>query len=203
MNPDPGPIGAFSRRSFLKGASVAAVAGSLQAEPRANAGGVLYRAGNHSIVLRINGTDHPVSVEPRTTLLDALRDLLDLTGAKKACDRGACGACTVIVDGASVNSCMMLALDAEGAAITTIEGLSDAEQLHPLQEAFIECDALQCGFCTPGMVMAGVACLNKYPQPTDDQIRHEMTGNLCRCGTYGRVSEAIHRAAAAARKGAK
>ncbi len=194
----------FSRRAFLKGASAAAVAGQLGAVPRpaGGRGGRTFEPGLHEIELRVNGAARQLSVEPRTTLLDALRERLDLTGAKKICDRGACGGCTVLVDGAAVNACMLLALDALGSDITTIEGLSSptaaglerSGELHPLQAAFVECDALQCGFCTPGMIMAGLACLTRYPKPTREQIRHEMSGNLCRCGTFGRVFEAIEKA---------
>ncbi|MEM7203883.1 MAG: (2Fe-2S)-binding protein [Planctomycetota bacterium] len=191
--------GHFSRRAFLKGASAAALApqplvadSGTSATPRE---GATFAPGLHEIELRINGAAAKVKVEPRTTLLDALRDRLDLTGAKKICDRGACGGCTVLVDGAPMNACLMLAFDAIDTEVTTIEGLAGpgGDGLHPLQTAFVECDALQCGFCTPGMVLAGVACLAKHAEPTPAQIAHEMTGNLCRCGTYGRVVEAIER----------
>ncbi len=196
---DPIPP-SFSRRAFLKGASLAAVAGGLPASSGADPGqdrssGKTFGPGEHALQLEVNGEMRELRVEPRTTLLDTLRDRLDLTGAKKVCDRGACGACTVLVDGKAVNSCLMLALDAEGAAIRTIEGLAREGQLHPLQQAFVECDALQCGFCTPGMVMAGVACLEKHGRPTLAQVQHELAGNLCRCGTYGRVFAAVQQAA--------
>jgi aerobic-type carbon monoxide dehydrogenase small subunit (CoxS/CutS family) len=131
------------------------------------------------------------------TLLDALRNHLDLTGAKPVCDRGGCGACTVLLDGNPVVSCMMLAADAEGHEITTIEGIGTPEKMSPLQAAFVECDAMQCGFCTPGFVVAGTALLAKHPDPSFAQIKDGLAGNLCRCGTYGRIFEAVHKAATA------
>jgi xanthine dehydrogenase YagT iron-sulfur-binding subunit len=136
-----------------------------------------------------------VTVEPRVTLLRALRNHLELTGAKEVCDRGACGACTVLVDGDPVCSCLMLAADAVGREITTVEGLGSPEKMSPVQQAFVECDALQCGFCTPGFVVASTALLRKNPAPTLDQIQQGLSGNLCRCGTYGRVFEAVQKAA--------
>ncbi len=191
------PRTAFSRRAFLKGASVAAVTGSVAgtvtaAEPKT---AEVFGPGNHQIQLKINGQVRDVMVEPRTTLLDALRDKLDVTGSKQVCDRGACGACTMLVDGQPVNSCMMLTLDAVGTEITTIESLSDGDQVHPLIQNFVDCDALQCGFCTPAMVMSSYACLQKHGKPTVEQMRHDMSGNICRCGTYTRVFEAIQRTA--------
>ena len=200
MTDTPDDPRTFSRRSFLKGASAAAVAGSVATNLTPAAGTVpktgakTYGKGTHRITLQVNGTKRTVEVETRTTLLDALRDRMDLTGSKKICDRGTCGGCTAIVDGEPVNTCLMLAFDAVGSEIRTIEGLADGDKLHPLQEVFVECDALQCGFCTPGMVMAGVACLEKYRRPSLEQIREEMSGNLCRCGTYGRIFEAVQKA---------
>jgi xanthine dehydrogenase YagT iron-sulfur-binding subunit len=156
----------------------------------------VFGPGNHQIQLKINGQLRDVMVEPRTTLLDALRDKLDVTGSKKVCDRGACGACTMLVDGITVNSCMMLAMDAAGGReITTIESLSDGDNVHPLIQNFVDCDALQCGFCTPGMVMSSYALLQKNGNPSMDQIRHGVSGNICRCGTYTRIFEAIQRTA--------
>jgi aerobic-type carbon monoxide dehydrogenase small subunit (CoxS/CutS family) len=142
------------------------------------------------IELRINGEARKVMVEPRTTLLSALRNRLGLTGAKEVCDRGACGACTVHLDGRPVNSCLVLALDARGRAIRTIEGLALGDALDPVQDAFIEKDALMCGYCTPGMVMAVRALLDRNPSPTLDDVRRATAGNLCRCGTYPKVFEA-------------
>jgi aerobic-type carbon monoxide dehydrogenase small subunit (CoxS/CutS family) len=150
--------------------------------------------------LKVNGAAHHVTVEPRVTLLEALRNHLDLTGAKQVCDRGACGACTVLLDGDPVNSCLILAADAEGHEITTVEGIGTPEKMSPLQAAFVEKDALQCGFCTPGFVVSGTALLAKTPNPTLDQIKAGLTGNLCRCGTYGRIFEAVQAAAKAKRR---
>ena len=129
------------------------------------------------------------------TLLDVVRDRLDLTGTKRVCDRGSCGACTMMVEGIAVNSCSMLAIDADGKEITTIEGISNGDQLTPLQEAFIECDALQCGFCTPGMVVACTALLKSNPSPTRAEIAEGIAGNICRCGTYQNIFEAVEQAA--------
>jgi aerobic-type carbon monoxide dehydrogenase small subunit (CoxS/CutS family) len=129
------------------------------------------------------------------TLLDAIRDRVGLTGTKRACDRGACGACTVHLDGKPVNSCMMLAADAEGRAVTTIEGLAGDKGLHPVQAAFVKHDALMCGFCTPGLIMASAAFVAGAKNPTHDEIRHALAGNLCRCGTYPHVFAAVKEAA--------
>jgi len=147
------------------------------------------------ISLRINGQTRTVRLEPRVTLLDALRDRLDLTGAKKICDRGECGGCTVLLDGRPVYACMLLALDARNRAITTVEGLAAKGKLHPLQAAFVEKDALQCGFCTPGFVVASKALLDQQPKPSLDQVREALCGHLCRCGAYPRVFEAVLEAA--------
>jgi xanthine dehydrogenase YagT iron-sulfur-binding subunit len=191
---DPEPS-AFSRRAFLKGASVAAVAGTAAGVATAATGAPvkpeIFGPGEHEIRLNINGQSKLLKVETRTTLLDALRDKLDLTGAKKICDRGACGGCTVLVDGQAVNSCMTLAMDAVGAKVTTVESLTEGDKVHPLVQNFVKCDAMQCGFCTPGMVMASLACLNKRGKPTREQMQEDISGNICRCGTYGRIFEAI------------
>jgi xanthine dehydrogenase YagT iron-sulfur-binding subunit len=149
------------------------------------------------LTLHVNGAARQVTVEPRVTLLRALRNHLDLTGAKEICDRGACGGCTVLLDGEPVTSCLMLAADAEGRQITTVEGLGTPEKMSPLQAAFVECDALQCGFCTPGFVVAGTALLRRNPSPSLEQIKDGLAGNLCRCGTYPRVFEAVQKAAKA------
>jgi len=198
--PDDPDRSAFSRRAFLKGASVAAVTGAAATAatealrpPRQDP--ATFGPGEHEISLRINGQDKKVKVETRTTLLDALRDRLDITGAKKICDRGACGGCTMIVDGVTVNSCLMLAFDAQGKDITTVESLSDGDKVHPLVQNFAACDAMQCGFCTPGMVMSSLACLQRRGKPTAEQMRADLSGNICRCGTYGRIFEAIDRTA--------
>jgi len=190
-----------SRRSFIKGlgtgAAGAAVLGggaALERVHEADAASALHGEslgpGPVRITLHINGQTRTTQVEPRTTLLNALRNNLDLTGAKLVCDRGSCGACTVHVDGKPVYSCMMLAVDAQGKQITTVEGLGTPESMDPVQAAFVEHDALMCGFCTPGLVMAVRALLNRNPRPTLEQVKEACSGNLCRCGTYPRVFEA-------------
>ena len=148
------------------------------------------------IQLRVNGIDQRITVEPRTTLAEALRSELGLTGTKLVCAQGACGACTVLVDGQRVTSCIMLAVMAEGRAITTIEGLAQPDGTpHPLQTAFVQHDALQCGFCTPGQILSAVAFLQEQPHPTLDDIRAGMAGNLCRCAAYIGIRNAIADAA--------
>jgi len=194
-----------SRRGFIKGlgtgAAGAAVLGSGAALERASeaeaaaAEGGAAGPGPACFTLTINGQSKALQVEPRTTLLNALRNHLDLTGAKLVCDRGSCGACTVHVDGKPVYSCMMLAIDAQGKKITTVEGLGTPERMDPVQAAFVDNDALMCGFCTPGLVMSVRALLNKTPKPTLEQVREACAGNLCRCGTYPRVFDAALAAA--------
>ena len=193
----------ISRRSFLKGVGTGAVAASvaptvlINAETAAEAqmGEEITRA---KIKLNINAKTHEVEVEPRTTLLSVLRDgfdtggnRLDLTGAKSICERGECGGCTVQVDGKAVYSCMMLALDAQGKQITTVEGLANGDQLHPVQEAFVQHDALMCGFCTPGFVVAAKSFLDENPSPSHEEIKEGLAGNICRCGTYPFIFEAV------------
>jgi xanthine dehydrogenase YagT iron-sulfur-binding subunit len=148
------------------------------------------------VVLRVNGSEHRLALDPRTTLLDALREELHLTGSKKGCGLGQCGACTVLMDGKRVKSCLSLAALAEGREITTIEGLAQGDRLHPLQAAFIERDAFQCGYCTSGQIMAGVACIAEGHAGSPQQIRDWMSGNLCRCGAYDNIVAAIQDAAA-------
>ena len=156
------------------------------------------RGAQRSVRLRVNGGEHDVAVSPATTLLDALRDGLHLTGTKKGCALGQCGACTVLMDGRRVNACLVLALRAEGREITTIEGLADADGgLHPLQHAFVEHDALQCGYCTPGQIMAGVACIEEGRAGSDAEVRRWMSGNLCRCGAYTNIVRAVRAVAEA------
>ena len=147
------------------------------------------------VVLRVNGADHRLTLDPRTTLLDGLREHLHLTGAKKGCGLGQCGACTVLMDGKRVKSCLSLAALVEGREITTIEGLAQGEQLHPLQAAFMERDAFQCGYCTPGQIIAGVACINEGHAGSAQEIRDWRSGNLCRCGAYDHIVAAIQDAA--------
>jgi aerobic-type carbon monoxide dehydrogenase small subunit (CoxS/CutS family) len=187
----------FDRRTFLKTAGVGAAATSLVGMGAPGEGATVLGPDPITLNLKVNGSVRPVTVEPRVTLLDALRNHLDLTGAKLVCDRGGCGACTVLLDGEPVVSCMMLAADAEGREITTVEGIGTPERMSPLQAAFVECDAMQCGFCTPGYVVAGTALLAKHPDPTLPQIKNGLAGNLCRCGTYGRIFEAVRKAAKA------
>jgi aerobic-type carbon monoxide dehydrogenase small subunit (CoxS/CutS family) len=151
------------------------------------------------LTLRVNGVTQTVTVEPRVTLLRALRNHLGLTGAKEVCERGACGGCTVLFDGEPICACLMLAVDAVGHEITTVEGLGTPEKLSPVQAAFAECDAFQCGFCTPGFVVASTALLKKHPKPSLDEIKAGLAGNVCRCGTYSRIFEAV--AKTAERKG--
>ena len=141
--------------------------------------------------LDVNGTAHKLSDEPRTTLLDLLREQLALTGTKKGCDHGQCGACTVHVNGKRVLSCLSLAVMQEGKKVTTIEGLANGDKLHPMQEAFIKHDGFQCGYCTPGQIMSGVACIREGHANSDEEIREYMSGNICRCGAYPNIVKAI------------
>lgn len=143
------------------------------------------------VSITINGNRHELEVAPWTTLLDLLRHRLELTGTKKGCDHGQCGACTVIVDGRRINSCLRLAVMADGSEVTTIEGLAENGALHPMQEAFIERDAFQCGYCTPGQICSAVALVEEGHATTRDEIREQMSGNLCRCGAYVNIADAI------------
>jgi xanthine dehydrogenase YagT iron-sulfur-binding subunit len=154
------------------------------------------------IQMRVNGRDHALSLDPRTSLLDLLRERLALTGAKKGCDHGQCGACTVHIDGRRVVSCLTPAVQVDGREVTTIEGLAAADgPLHPMQQAFIDHDALQCGYCTPGQIMAAVACVHEGHADSPGKIREYMSGNLCRCGAYVGIVAAIEQAAAAMQRG--
>jgi xanthine dehydrogenase YagT iron-sulfur-binding subunit len=193
---EPSSTSGISRRGFLKGIGVSTAATGLMsavkpiaeaAEKNPNVRG----PGEIPITLRINGKNRKLNLEPRVTLLDALRNRLDLTGAKKVCDRGTCGSCTVLLDGQPVYSCSILAVEAEGRQITTIEGVGTPAKLSPVQKAFIQHDAQQCGFCTPGFVLASTALLKQNPKPTDDQIRQGLGGNLCRCGTYAGILSVV------------
>ena len=183
-----------SRRGFLKSAGLTAATTVLDTASalardvhEASKGSDAVGPGAVPIKLNVNGEEHAVTVEPRYTLAETLRDHLNLTGTKVVCDRGSCSACTIWVDGAPQLACMTLAIDAVGHKITTIEGLSNGEQLHPVQTAFVKHDALQCGFCTPGMVMSCAALLERNANPTLADVKHAVSGNLCRCGTYPKV----------------
>jgi xanthine dehydrogenase YagT iron-sulfur-binding subunit len=177
-----------SRRAFLKSVGVSSVAtGLIAPAARAQQGVEPLGPGEVPVTLTINGRAHTLKVEPRVTLLDALRNRLDITGAKRVCDRGSCGACTMIVDGRTVYACSMLAIEAQGLEIRTVEGLAQGDALHPVQQAFCEHDALMCGFCTPGLVVATAAMLEQNPAITPEQARRALDGNICRCGTYPKV----------------
>jgi xanthine dehydrogenase YagT iron-sulfur-binding subunit len=186
-----------SRRDFLKISGVsAAVPLVTQASALAIADEVRELGpGKVPVTLNVNGKKLSAQLEPRVTLLDALRDKFELTGAKRVCDRGTCGACTVLMDDKAVYSCSVLAIDAQGREITTVEGLGAPGRLHPIQQAFLDNDAQQCGFCTPGFVMATKAFLDQHPNPTLEQIKHGLGGNFCRCGTYAGMRAAVMQAA--------
>jgi len=202
---EPKPRKGYSRRGFMQGVGLSGAvgAGLLESEAQAQpAGGATpVGPGEVPITLQINGKPVKLAVEPRVTLLDALRHKLDMTGAKRVCDRGMCGSCTVLMDGKVVDSCCVLAIDAQGKDIQTIEGLSTGPKLDPVMVAFVNNDALQCGFCTPGMVMATKGFLAKNPNPTYEQVEKGFGGNLCRCGVYVGIRKAVLEAAKAARGG--
>jgi xanthine dehydrogenase YagT iron-sulfur-binding subunit len=209
-----------TRRKLLKAS--AAAGGAVAAGPllpEAEAAAVAQAANpaaaaTVNVLLRVNGTDHQVMIDPRTTLLDALRERLHLTGTKKGCDQGQCGACTVIVDGRRITSCLTLAVMQEGHDVTTIEGLGTPRNLHPMQAAFVKHDGYQCGFCTPGQICSAVAMLEEVkagvpshvtadltgrPDPSPAELRERMSGNICRCGAYSNIQEAIAEVAGAKR----
>ena len=207
-----------SRRGFLKGLGAGGIGSAIAPQAVLGAGGIAVAGkalgatpaqgevvgpGKVPIRLRVNGQTLEVEVEPRQTLLDVLRqdrdtdgDYLDLTGTKRVCDRASCGACSMLVDGRLTYGCTMLAIQAQGHEITTVEGLGSADSMHAVQEAFVEHDALMCGFCTPGMVIAVAALIENNPNPSRDEIRKALDGNICRCGTYPRIFEATETAAA-------
>ena len=195
----------FSRRGFMQGVGVSggAIGTGLLAPETAEAQatpGVI--SGETPITLTINGKPYKTTVEPRMTLLDVLRHNLDLTAAKRVCDRASCGACTVIMDGKAVYACTVLAMDAQGHRIQTLEGVSGPNNPHPLVQAFVNNDAQQCGYCTPGFVMASKALLDRTPNPTYEQVKSELGGNLCRCGTYVGVRKAVLEASKSMKGGA-
>jgi len=194
-----------SRRAFIKGAGLTAAGSAvldagLLAGAQVLSGPAVLGPGAVPVNLRINGAVKKIEVEPRTTLAEALRVPLNMTGTKVVCDRGSCSACAVWLDRMPVNSCMTFAMDVGAREITTIEGLAQGDQLHPVQAAFVEFDALQCGYCTPGMVMSCAALLHRNPNPTLEAVRHATSGNLCRCGTYPKVFEATLAAAKSPRQ---
>jgi xanthine dehydrogenase YagT iron-sulfur-binding subunit len=205
MRDDPHPrLPNLTRRAFLStagsSAAAAAIAGcaptstrtAARESPGAAAAGPLIE-GAVPVTLRINGKEQRLAVDPRTTLLDCLRETVALTGTKKGCDHGQCGACTVHVNGRRVNSCLSLALMHDGAEITTIEGLGTPDALHPMQAAFVACDGYQCGYCTSGQIMSAVALLKEPCGPDDADVKELMSGNICRCGAYPNIVAAIQR----------
>jgi xanthine dehydrogenase YagT iron-sulfur-binding subunit len=200
------PKTGFSRRGFIRGVGLGGGAlGTALLEKEADAAPAAANVvgpGAVPITLNVNGKPVKLTVEPRVTLCDALRDQLDLTGAKRVCDRGTCGSCTVIMNGKTVYSCNVLAIDAQGKNIQTIEGISTADKLHPISQAFWDNDAQQCGYCTPGFVMACKGLLDENPNPTVADLKKGLGGNLCRCGTYMGVRKAVLEAAKTM-KGAK
>ena len=203
---EPKPVPGFSRRGFMRGVGLGSGAigtGILEREAdAAQAGaGKLAGPGAVPVTLQVNGKVHKLNLEPRVTLLDALRDHLDYTGAKKVCDRGVCGSCTVLLEGKAVYACSMLAIDARGKNLQTIEGLSGGGKVDPVITAFVANDATQCGFCTPGWVMTTKAFLARNPNPTYEQVKRGFGGNLCRCGAYMAIRKAVLSAAAEAKGG--
>lgn len=199
--------GGVSRRAFLQTAGLAGVAAGCASAPPEPSGGTPPQGlgpGPVPVALKVNGREVRLELEPRVTLLDALRDhfesgtgrSVDLTGSKRVCDRGSCGACTVILDGRTAYACSILAVDAQGREIRTVESFEKAGALHPVQEEFIACDGMMCGFCTPGFVVSSVALLERNPSPTREEIRRALDGNVCRCGTQPRSLEAVEKAAA-------
>jgi xanthine dehydrogenase YagT iron-sulfur-binding subunit len=185
-----------SRRGLFRGAvGLAAIPVAVHAAPPAEAP-ASAPPGPVPVTLNVNGRDYRLLLDPRTSLLDAMRERMDLTGAKKGCDHGQCGACTVHLDGERVLSCLTLAVAAQDRPVRTVEGLATDARLHPMQQAFIDHDAFQCGYCTPGQIMSAVACVNEGHAATDDDIREYMSGNLCRCAAYPNIVAAIKQARA-------
>jgi xanthine dehydrogenase YagT iron-sulfur-binding subunit len=200
---DPKPTSGFDRRSFMAGAAGAAVMPmtARAAGPAANAPAAQDPSAPIDVMLRVNGKDHALSIDARTALLDALREHLGLTGSKKGCDHGQCGACTVLVDGRRVLSCLTLAVTTLGKNVSTIEGLAQGDQLHPMQQAFVDQDAFQCGYCTPGQIMSAIACVREGHAGSEDDIREYMSGNVCRCAAYPNIVAAVKQAAPDIAKG--
>ena len=194
---EPGKETRLSRRSFLTGLGAASVAVTAQPliaavpEPKQESAEAIAEPGTVPLTLKVNGVEHRLNVEPRVALLDCLRENLNLPGTKKGCDHGQCGACTVHVNGRRVLSCMSLAVMHARDEITTIEGLGSPEKMHPMQASFVEHDAYQCGYCTSGQIMSAVAVLKEPVGPSDDDVRHAMYGNICRCGAYPNIVAAV------------
>jgi len=194
LNPEKG---GNSRRDFLKkitlGGAGFVAAPFLEARPRHNPEKKYHfsSAQNISITLSVNGQNHSLQIDTRTTLLDLLREKINLYGTKKGCDRGQCGACTVLLNGQRVNACLILAASCNAAAVTTIEGLEKMDELHPMQTAFIKHDAFQCGYCTPGQICSAIGLVHEGHAKTDTEIREQMSGNICRCGAYKNIVVAI------------
>ena len=198
--PEPGGTDrtfTLNRRTFV-GASAVAVGGLVAAESVAACSAPATAPGRAEVTLKVNGTARTVEVDSRTSLLDLLRERVGLTGTKKGCNQGACGACTVLLDGRRVNSCLTLAVMHDGAELTTIEGLAVGDRLHPLQQAFVDEDAFQCGYCTPGQIMSGVGCIREGHCGSRAEIREWMSGNICRCGAYTNIVTAVEQTAARA-----
>jgi xanthine dehydrogenase YagT iron-sulfur-binding subunit len=194
----------ITRREALQGGAVVSLAGAVHAPPgqaqevpqdRARENGITT-----SIATHVNGRRVAIEIDARASLLDMLRERLGLTGTKKGCDHGQCGACTVHLDGRRIASCLTLAAKADGRKVTTIEGISDGETLHPMQQAFIDQDALQCGYCTPGQIMAAIACVREGHASSREEIREYMSGNICRCGAYVGIVAAVEQASAQMRR---
>jgi len=198
MHPEP------DRRDFLGGTAASGVAVALAVlEPAARAAPPAKSDGPGqpvAIKLHVNGAARELTVEPRVTLLDALREVLRLTGSKKGCDHGQCGACTVLLDGRRANSCLTLAVAAAGTKVTTVEGLATGEDLHPVQAAFVKHDAFQCGYCTPGQICSAVGLIAEGHAKTEDDVREQMSGNICRCGAYPNIVKAVQEVQLGVRK---
>jgi xanthine dehydrogenase YagT iron-sulfur-binding subunit len=194
---DKPPASLFNRRAFIAGAAGTAV--SPFVAKAADAVTSTAPAADLSlpvnVMLDVNGQSRSLKIDARTTVLDALRDHIGLTGSKKGCDHGQCGACTVLIDGRRILSCLTLAVAAEGRQILTIEGLAHGDELHPMQRAFIDQDAFQCGYCTPGQILSAVACVKEGHANSDDEIREYMSGNICRCAAYPNIVAAVKQAA--------
>ena len=191
--PDSGERFTVSRRGFLKTTGITSIAATVVGAAEAEAQTPAARAvgpGEVPVSLMVNGKRLDLRIEPRVTLLDAIRTRADMTGNKRVCDRGACGACTMIVDGRTVYSCSTLAIEVVGKQVRTVDGLANGATLHPVQQAFCDADGLMCGFCTPGFIMASVALFEKHPTATVEQVKRGLDGNICRCGTFTRILEA-------------